>query len=58
MAGWMSTKSVKYKLQFNLYPDHIIQKINLKRKLKYKWQKQKTPSNKKRLNAITKEVNS
>ena len=55
-AEWISTKQPEFERKFNSFPNHIMQLIKHKRKQKYMWQKQKTSHNKKKFNAITKEI--
>ncbi|KZC08911.1 RNA-directed DNA polymerase from mobile element jockey [Dufourea novaeangliae] len=55
-ACWIATKQTGNDRKYLSFPDYILQKIKMKRKLKNIWQKRKTQVNKGRLNASTKEV--
>ncbi|KAI4481618.1 hypothetical protein M0802_013884 [Mischocyttarus mexicanus] len=55
-AGWDATKPEANNRKFLTFPEYLVQKIKEKRKIKSIWQKQKSQSNKRRLNTITKAV--
>ncbi|XP_015438893.1 PREDICTED: RNA-directed DNA polymerase from mobile element jockey-like, partial [Dufourea novaeangliae] len=55
-ACWIAIKQTGNDRKYLSFPDYILQKIKMKRKLKNIWQKRKTQLNKSRLNASTKEV--
>lgn len=55
-AAWNSTPIPNNSTQVNRYPPHIREKINLKRKLRKKWQHTRYPADRTRLNKMTKEL--